>query len=211
MHRTLICLSIYHSAHWQISTVAMATENLFRAILFSPHTDIMYVHVSICVYMYVSNSMYVRVCIEWHYAYWNPLLQITNFLFASWASSKVPCNKNRLLFSGCSDGGCCFHLSKPPPSLHQWLLGQWWGLYHTSAVMLRLRPSEALPEGLSWEPDSDRNGSNATATFCSSILKAFICCCICSCPCILSFWVHCVLDQWAGSVCWISVHCLYLT
>jgi len=136
MHRTLICMSICHSAHWQISTVAMATENLIRAILISPHTDIMYVHMYVCAYMYVQIAyMYVCVCIERHYAYWNPLLQITEFLFASWVSSKVPCNKNGLLFSGCSDGGCCFHLSKPPPSLHQWLLGQWWGLYCTHRIV----------------------------------------------------------------------------
>ena len=110
--------------------------------------------------------------------------------------------------TGCSDGGCCFHLSKPPPSLHQWLLGQWWGLYRTSAVMLRLRPSEALPEGVSWEPGSNRNGSNATATLCSSILKAFVCCYIWDIESIssvhvcshLSCWVHCVLDQCALSV-----------
>lgn len=35
----------------------MATENLIRAILISPHTDIMYVHVYVCAYMYVSNSI----------------------------------------------------------------------------------------------------------------------------------------------------------
>lgn len=159
---------------------------------------------------------------ERHYACWNPLLQITNFLFASWVSSKVPCNKNGLLFSGCSDGGCCFHLSKPPPSLHQWLLGRWWGLYHTSAVMLRLRTSEALPEGVSWEPDSDRNGSNATATFCSSILKAFICCCICSCPCMQpplllsavcagSVCIVCISHiVWPASVCPLSSHVIHV-
>lgn len=79
MHQTLICLSIYHSAHWQISTVAMATENLIRAILISLHTDIICVYMYVCAYMYVSNSMYVRVCIERHYVYWNPLLQITKF------------------------------------------------------------------------------------------------------------------------------------
>jgi len=48
----------------------MATENLIRAILISPHTDIMYVHMYVCAYMYVQIAcMYVCVCIKQHYAY----------------------------------------------------------------------------------------------------------------------------------------------
>lgn len=38
----------------------MATENLIRASLISPHTDIMYVHMYVCAYMYVCMSGIMR-------------------------------------------------------------------------------------------------------------------------------------------------------